>query len=74
MLYVSSLPDCSGVTPVTPSPNTGTIPGWTDYAGSCYIHYVRELVWVDAMRVCNALGARLALIDSQAKNDFLRTL
>ena len=41
------------------------------FGGSCYIVEADRLTWADARARCVALGGHLAIIESQAENQFV---
>ena len=46
-------------------------PGWTWYNGQCYFFSSDKQNYTDAMANCTALGAQLAVLSTQAKNNFV---
>lgn len=46
-------------------------PGWSLYAGNCYLHDWRRATWWESDAVCKSLGGNLASIHSEEENRFV---
>ncbi|XP_013888866.1 galactose-specific lectin nattectin [Austrofundulus limnaeus] len=55
-------------------PRPHCLPGWTRYAGQCYLFRATATSWADAEGYCNRFGAHLTSIQGPDQYRFIRRL
>lgn len=51
----------------------GCAEGWTEFMGSCYIHFDERETWAGAEQRCQELNSHLVSITSQQEQDFVKS-
>ncbi|KAK9952320.1 hypothetical protein ABG768_018166 [Culter alburnus] len=54
------------------TPIQGCAEGWTEFMGSCYIHFDERETWTSAEQHCQELNSHLVSISSRQEQEFVR--